>query len=362
MIHIFMIGMSKDKGGVEAYISNVCNQLTQKYEVVYCLPHMEISGTAWDCPPNRHNYVRYYHFWTRFFRKNHFDVLYYNTCDIVSIDMLRFAKAAGIPVRIIHSHNTDNQLKMTLFHRITEKINRAELHRYATHLFACSQNAGEWMFGKREFTLIQNGILLRRYEYSEQSGEDCRNMISIENCILVGCVGRLDPQKNPLFTIKIAKELCHIVPNLHLVMIGDGELRAQVAETIVRYGIAERVHLLGARDDVYRWYSAFDCLLMPSLFEGLPFVLVEAQAAGLPCVVSDAVSHEANITGLLEYVSLEKSPREWAEIVWRACQKTRQNTTQKLIDAGYSIENTATQVSKIIDTAMEKRHDKKSHS
>ena len=357
-----MVGLSANKGGVEAYITNLCSKLSERYEIIHKLPHMEIDGIAWDCPPNRHNYIHYHRFWTCFFRKNHFDVLYYNTCDIVSIDMLRFAKAAGIPVRIIHSHSTSNQIRRGMFHRVTEVHNRKVLQQYATQCFACSSAAGQWMFGNAPFVVIKNGVDENTYRFSSTVRKTCKNEINVSSAFVVGVVGRIMPEKNPLFTIEIAKELCHIVPNLHLVMIGDGELRAQVAETIVRYGIAERVHLLGARGDVYRWYSAFDCLLMPSLFEGLPFVLVEAQAAGLPCVVSDAVSHEANITGLLEYVSLEKSPREWAEIVWRACQKTRQNTTQKLIDAGYSIENTAIQVSKIIETAMEKRHDKKSHS
>ena len=97
MIRFFMVGMSTDKGGVEAFISNLCDNLPEKFEVIYCLPHMELDGKIWNCPPNRHNYIRYWKFWTRFFKENHFDVLYYNTCDIVSIDMLRFAKAAGVP-------------------------------------------------------------------------------------------------------------------------------------------------------------------------------------------------------------------------------------------------------------------------
>ena len=119
MIRFFMVGMSADKGGVEAFISNLCDNLPEKFEVIYCLPHMEFDGKIWDCPPNRHNYIRYWKFWTRFFKENHFDALYYNTCDIVSIDMLRFAKAAGVPVRIIHAHSTSNQTKLTMFHQLT---------------------------------------------------------------------------------------------------------------------------------------------------------------------------------------------------------------------------------------------------
>lgn len=352
-MRILMIGFSPNKGGVESYITNLCGQLPKEYEVIYRLPHMELDGKVWNCPPNRHNYIRYWKFWTRFFKENHFDVLYYNTCDIVSIDMLRFAKAARIPVRIIHSHNTDNQVRMTAFHRLTERINRSELHCYATHFFACSKAAGEWMFGNRRFTVIKNGISLKKYAFSVASRMSCRAEIKSNAATIIGCVGRLDPQKNPLFAVEIARQLCLLDSSVHVVFIGDGELRTQVADAIEKAYLTERVHLLGARDDVNQWYSAFDCLMMPSLFEGLPFVLVEAQAAGLSCVVSTEVSLDANITGLVEYVPLRESAQKWAQIILRACQKPRHDVSQKLVEAGYSIEDTAKEVTAIIESAFE---------
>ena len=352
-MRILMIGFSPNKGGVESYITNLCGQLPEEYEVIYRLPHMELDGKVWDCPPNRHNYIRYWKFWTRFFKENHFDVLYYNTCDIVSIDMLRFAKAAKIPVRIIHSHNTDNQVKMTAFHRLTERINRSELHCYATHFFACSKAAGNWMFGNRRFTIIKNGISLKKYAFSVASRTSCRAKIEGNAATIIGYVGRLDPQKNPLFAVEIARQLCLLDSSVHVVFIGDGELRTQVAATIENAHLTERVHLLGTRDDVNQWYSAFDCLMMPSLFEGLPFVLVEAQAAGLSCVVSTEVSLDANITGLVEYVPLRESAQKWAQIILRACQKPRCDVSQRLIEAGYSIEDTAKEVTAIIESAFE---------
>lgn len=352
MIHIFMVGMSTDKGGVEAFIKNLCGNLSSDLHVTYRLPHMEINGVTWNCPENRHNYIRYRRFWKEFFRANHFDVLYYNTCDIVSIDMLRFAKAAGVPVRIIHSHNTDNQVKMTPFHKLTEKINRRELHRYATHLFACSEDAGSWMFGDREFSIIKNGISLKKYAFSVTAKRSCRAKLGIGDEPVIGCVGRLDPQKNPLFAVEVARQICLLEPKAHVVFIGDGELRKQVDSFVEQYHLTDCIHLLGARDDVNQWYSAFDCLMMPSLFEGLPFVLVEAQAAGLPCVVSTEVSQDANITGLVEYVPLKESAQNWAKLLLQAAKKPRQDVSQQLMDAGYSIEDTSKEVSAIIEAAF----------
>ncbi len=352
MVRIFMVGMSTDKGGVEAYIQNLCSCLTEEYEVIFRLPEMIIDGKKWVCPPNRHNYLKYCSFWRRFFKKNRFDVLYYNTCDIVSIDLLRFAKKAGIPVRIIHSHNTGNQENRGVLHRYAEKMNRKKLSLYATDMFACSKQAGEWMFKSKKFLVIKNGIDLNKYAFSERARAEMRGNLGLADEPVIGCVGRLDPQKNPLFTVEIAKEICRLNPKAHIVMIGDGELREQVLNAISKYKLEDCVHLLGARDDVYKWYSAFDCLVMPSFFEGLPFVLVEAQASGLPCVVSSAVSEEANIADTIEYISLEKSSHDWAEAVLENCRKSRIDSAQKLVDAGYSIQNTANEVMGIINTEL----------
>ncbi|MGN0572521.1 MAG: glycosyltransferase [Acutalibacteraceae bacterium] len=359
MIKIFMIGMSTDKGGVEAYIANLCSCLDKrKYEITYCWPEMVIDGKRWICPANRHNYIKYRAFWKKFYRENRFDVLYMNTCDVVSIDQLKFAKMAGIPVRIIHSHSTANQQevgqKMSLFHRLSEKSSRANLHRYATHLFACSKSAGDWMFDGRDYRIIKNGISMEKYGFNPDNRSKIRKNHGIENEALIGVVGRLDPPKNPLFSVDIAEATVSKNPNAKIVFIGDGELRAEVENRIAEKNIKDNVILTGAVDNVNEWLSAIDCILMPSLFEGLPFALVEAQAAGLHCVVSSAVSDEANITGLVEYLDLDESTEKWAETALSAAKKERVDNTRQLIDAGYSIAETAKAVSEIIENSLGK--------
>lgn len=355
MIRIFIVGFSDDRGGVEAYISNLNDSLDHtKFEVIYCLPEMTIDGRVWVAPKNRHNYLAYKRFWHKFFKCNKFDVIYYNTCDIVSVDMLKFAKAANIPIRIIHSHNTNVQQKLRLIHKFTEKYNRKHIEDYATHLFACSEEAGEWMFGDKHFTVLKNGIDISKYQYSDEKRESCRKYLETKKQKVIGCVGRLDPQKNPLFTLKIMEAVKEIDSDNAFVFVGDGELRGALSVEIKKLQLDSCVHLLGNRNDVNEWYSAFDCLLMPSLFEGFPFVLVEAQAAGLPCVVSSAVSEDTNLTGLVEFVGLDDSIETWASTILNACEKSRKDTTKELIDAGYSIENTAKTVSNIIEKCLER--------
>lgn len=356
-MRVFMIGMSTDKGGVEAYIKNLCGSINgQDVEIIYHWPEMHINGKTWICPRNRHNYIKYWLFWKRFYRENKFDVVYLNTCDIVSIDPLKFAKASGVPVRILHAHSTGNQQgirkRMHIFHQWTERQNRKQLDNYATHLFACSKSAGDWMFDSHPYQIMKNGIQISKFEFSETTRRAIRERFGIGDGPVVGIIGRLDPVKNPLVVVRIAEAAIRKNENAKFVFIGDGELRAEVQAAVEAAGIGEKVKLVGAVDNVNEWMSAIDCVLMPSLFEGLPFVLIEAQAAALHCVVSSAVSEEANITGLVEFISLEEAPEVWAEKILEAGQKERKDVSQKLIDAGYSIEDTANEVSHIIETAL----------
>lgn len=355
MKRIFMVGYSTDKGGVESYIANLCSRLPKsKYEVIYDWPTMVIDGKEWIRPRNRHNYIKYREFWKRFFRENHFDVLYYNTCDIVSIDLLKFAKKAGVPVRILHSHNAGNQLsinkKLSIFHQLTEKINKKNLDKYATKLFACSKSAGDWMFENHLYEIIHNGIDLLKYQYDERKRNEIRSQYNIKSEKLIGCIGRLDPQKNPLYAEKIAESVLEKDSSAKFVFIGDGELMSEIKGIVEEKGLEERILFAGAVDNVCEWMSAIDCLVMPSLFEGLPFVLVEAQAAGLPCIVSSNVSAESNLTGLVQFLDLEIGEKVWVDKILSECKKERIDVSQKLIVAGYSIENTVKEISDIIES------------
>lgn len=355
MKKIFMVGYSTDKGGVEAYIMNLCSQLPkEEYEVIYDWPTMEIEGKTWIRPRNRHNYIAYKKFWNRFFRENRFDVLYYNTCDIVSIDMLKFAKKAKIPVRIIHSHSTGNQgsvnKKMSILHRKMEKSNRKNINHFATHLLACSKNAGDWMFAEHNYRVIHNGIDLLKYKYDLKKSHEIRQKNALGFGKMVGYIGRLDPEKNPVFAEKIAEEVIKLDPDAMFAFVGDGELADQVKSIVKENNLEDKIIFAGAVDNVNEWMSALDCLVMPSLFEGLPFVLVEAQAAGLPCVVSSTVSKEADFTGLLQFIDLDSSEKVWAETILKACGNERKDYLEKLVAAGYSIENTAKEVCEIIES------------
>lgn len=359
MKRIFMVGYSGNKGGVETYIDQLTKALPE-YEFVLSLPEMTIDGKNWHRPVNRHHYVSYRLFWHRFFRENRFDAVYYNACDIVSIDMLRFAKRAGVPVRILHSHCTDNQQfinkRRGLPHRVSEQINRRTLDRYATHLLACSEDAGKWMFGNRKYTVINNGIDPEKFRYREAARKAVREQYGFGSKLLVGIVGRLSAQKNPAFTLKILEALFRLEPSAYAVFAGDGPLRRETMEEAERAGIRNRIEFPGTVENVAEWMSAMDVLLMPSLFEGLPFALIEAQASGLPCVVSSTITRDADLTGLVRFIGLDRTPEEWAETLAACTGRERTDHTAQIISAGYAVQNTAIRVKDMIESGDKTRN------
>ena len=169
---------------------------------------------------------------------------------------------------------------------------------------------------------------------------------------LIGVVGRLTKPKNPFYCIDVFEKTLEKDPNIKMVFIGDGEYRLALEQKVSEKGLKEKIYFLGIRSDVNKWMSAIDCLLMPSLFEGLPFTLVEAQAAGLHCVVSKNVPEEVNITGKVEFVNLEDDLALWAEKIIMACEAERTSKLEELTEAGYSIKDTAELVVKIIENAL----------
>lgn len=349
---IFMIGYSTDKGGIEAYIDNVTPFLKEDFEIINRWPVMEIDGKVWVAPKSRRNPLKYYFFWKKFFTENKFDALYFNTCDILSIDVLKFAKRANIPVRIIHSHSFNskwqgNNYLLTFFHKLSEKHSRKNLHRYATHLLACSQKAGDWMFDGRPFKIIQNGINLNKYQFSSNKREKIRKKIG-NNHPVIAFIGRLDTEKNPLFAYDIFKNICSS-SHSNCIFIGDGEFRHKLELQAKSDNLSDRIIFTGAINNVDEWLSAIDALVMPSFFEGLPFSLIEAQAAGIHGLVSENVSQEANITGLVKFKELREGPEEWAKELIDLAKLPRESKIKELESAGFSIESTADTIKSIIN-------------
>jgi glycosyltransferase involved in cell wall biosynthesis len=265
--------------------------------------------------------------------------------------VLHLSRRRGIPVRISHSHSNGGGTRASLGRQAYERSMQFLIGRSATHLLGCSRQACEALFGAACWSdgrvqVTPNAIPLADYAVCAESRDLLRQELRIApSTPLIGHVGSFTEPKNHAFTVEVFRELSRALPDAHFVLVGDGALRPKIEESIRDAGLAARVHLLGIRGDVPRIMGALDLLLLPSRWEGLPVVLVEAQAAGVPCLVSDAVTRDADLaTGLLRFASLQSGAAAWAGECLAHLQCVRPPRLEReraLRRAGYDIADAA---------------------
>ena len=259
--------------------------------------------------------------------------------DCLSSVILKAAKKCGVPVRIAHSHSSsqDKNLKYLL-----KLYYKHWIPRYATGLFACGKTAGDWMFDGVPYRIINNAIDTAKYSYDPARRNSVRKALSIPtDAFVVGHVGRFNTVKNHTFLLDVFAGIKRKKHDAVLLLAGDGDLRSNIEQKAAALGISDSVIFTGVRSDVPDLMQAMDCFVFPSLYEGLPVTLVEAQAAGLPCIVSDGVPEECKKTDLVRHIPLSVSAAQWAEEILKTQNMPRRNTKEEIIQAGYDIEANA---------------------
>lgn len=260
---------------------------------------------------------------------------HYNT---ISGIILREAKKCNIPVRISHSHTS--YPKYRFIEKIYKTYSKLLIKNNSNLKFACSKKAGEWLYGKIiNFEVINNGVNSKEYLYNREKREYIRNELALsQKDIVLGHIGRFSSEKNHMFLIEIFKELNKINENYKLFLIGDGDTQKDIEEKVEKLELGTKVKFLGVRKDVKDILQGLDMFILPSIFEGLPVTLVEAQGAGLKCFVSDSITKEIDLKcGLIEFISLEKSPKKWAEIIDNNRVYQRRNTQSFIKKYGYDM-------------------------
>ncbi len=356
-VRVLQIGMTKNPGGLETYLMQQFDHIhheklmydfvniTAEDEIVY-RDHIEENGGKVYGVFSRHsNPVRHYWQWFSLLRKvaGNYHAIVLNANNLAYVYPLLLAKFFGIKKRIIHSHNAGFEFPVGFARKILIAVNTILLKYAATDYFACSQKAGEWMFGKNQtFRVIHNAIETRDLRYDEPIRQEARKELGVSDRFVMGHVGRFSYQKNHLFLLDIFHEVHKKKPDAVLLLVGDAvndmSFWEQAKEKVEILGLAENVKFLGLRKDVPRLMQAMDCFLLPSRFEGLPLVGIEAQAAGLPCFFSDTITKEVGITDLAHFISLETSPAKWAEEILEKSQIPRRDTSEEIAAAGYDIE------------------------
>lgn len=250
------------------------------------------------------------------------------------------AKMAGVPLRIAHSHNSN--CSMHLIHRIMWPL----FQTLCNSRLSCSDKAGIWLFGKRDFTVINNGIDTARFSFNAENRKDIREMIEVTGPI-VGHVGNFDYAKNHTFILQVFAEVKKTIPDAKLMLVGGGENMPKFQTMACGLGIQDSVIFTGPVSDTAPYMSAMDMVLMPSHYEGMPLTLVEEQANGLRCVVSDTITRNADLTGNLTYLSLDDPMEKWVETIAATLNnpqdrvKTSQAAITKIKDYGYDIHQEA---------------------
>lgn len=272
------------------------------------------------------------------FRENDYDIVHVNLPGPYGAWVLKEALHNGVKYRIYHSHNPRNtssikaKVSSTFYTKILTR--RANIH------LACSTLAGESVFGSG-FSILKNCIDTEHFKYSQKQRETIRNSINIsDDTLLLGSVGRLEEQKNPLFAVKCFIAIKKICPNSKFIWLGDGKLKPRVTNELKDQKIEGDFILAGVQENVNEWYSAFDCFMLPSKAEGLGIVFLEAQAAGLPCVGSTNVPPDVEITPLMSRLDLNEEVSYWADFITHL--KAPQNREKYALDvkvAGYDIKS-----------------------
>ena len=359
MTNILFISTYLARNGTEAFIMNVFRNLDKrKYHVDFlCFSRKNIaydreiieSGSSLTILPPRRSGFKYLYALNDFFKKNanRYEVVHWCACSCTSVAPLFFSYKYRIPIRIVHSHSSSvTGWHNNLLHRILRPIANI----MATTKIACSQKALDWFFGKSKGIILTNGVQLSSFKYNDDVRQRVREDLGLAmDTKVLGHVGRFEPVKNHVKLIEIFSAFNKSEPDSMLVLIGVGALEQTIRTKVEKMGLKNKVLFLGARNDVPDLMQAMDCFVMPSLFEGLPFVLVEAQASGLPCVISDTIDKSVKIIEKLVFVHLGGSAEEWSEQIKTMIANERIDTTDLVRLAGFSIEETVKALSSIYD-------------
>lgn len=279
--------------------------------------------------------------WNRFFLEHlEYKVLHTHARSYASV-YLPIAKKHGL-VTVAHSHSTSNGKGIGA--KIVD-IMQLPIRHQADHLFACSKEAGDWLFGKRaDYTILTNAINAEKFAFDQNRREIIRNELGLGDEIVIGNVGRLTEAKNQKFLLNVFHEFRKTNTKSKLLIIGSGDLEAELKSEADTLGISEDTIFLNAKNNIYDYYQAMDCFVFPSRWEGLGIAVIEAEAAGLPCLVSTAVPKGVDIgAGLVRFQSLDSDAEKWAECIQTLSR--RECTTEYIINSGYDIRDNARKIS-----------------
>lgn len=365
MTQILFISQYLNRAGTEAFMMSVFRGVDHtRFRVDFLLYNqmetdytreVEAAGSkVWRVPCRRESLWGWYCSLKRFFREHarEYAAIHYCGNGLTAIAPLWYAYRYGVPIRISHAHNSSSAgFHNRLFHVLLRGIAR----RITTHHFACSSLAAKWFFGDAPAVIIKNGISTDRFAYNETTRAHVREQLDISpSTHVIGHVGRFESEKNHAFMLDVFAHYLRLHPDARLILVGVGSLMEQTRLKAQTMGIQDKVVFMGERADVHELLQAFDLFLMPSTFEGQPFVLIEAQCAGLPCLLSDVINDDICLTENVVKLPLSATPEQWSEWLQDMLADYQRKDESDVIERqGYSIRTTIAYLEKVYSQTEE---------
>lgn len=335
-IRILHVLGTLDIGGAESMIMNLYRKIDKRviqFDFVihtdgdgyYSAEVESKGGHVFKAPHYKGiNHFQYMKWWSDFFiHHKEYQILHCHIRSIAAI-IVPIAKNNGL-ITIVHSHSTSNGMGIKAK---IKNIMQLPIRYQADYFFACSQRAGEWLFGKKacrssRYRFVPNAIDMHRFFFNPQIREQVRRELHLEGKKVVGNIGRVEKPKNQSFLLDILYEMVKTDDSVRLLLVGDGRLLEQMKKKVHRLKLDDFVVFTGMRDDVDRIYQAMDVFVFPSLWEGLPVSVVEAQASGLYCFVSNRITTDVKLTKRIKYIALERGTSDWAELIRKSLEYER---------------------------------------
>lgn len=358
-IRVLRIVSVMNRGGIETQIMNIYRNLdrnkfqfdflvTREQEGVFDKEIKQLGGKVYSIPSVRKvGMLRFIKSIDRFFKEHPEYRVVHCHMNTWSGLFLNIARKNNVPIRIAQSHSAQQRQRDVNLRSVIEngfkRFMRLFIKKGATHFWACGMDAGNWLYGPEiastKLTVVPNAKDIESFAYKPKIREEMRASLGISaGTIILGHVGSFSEIKNQSFLIEIFEQILKQKYDCRLCLVGDGPLKEDIEKKVYERNLADKVMFLGLRNDVNNLMSMFDTIILPSLFEGLPNVIIEAQAAALPCVISDRVTSEVDLgMGLIDFVGLEEPPENWARVVLKRRDIRRTMSVSKIIERGYDL-------------------------
>lgn len=366
MIKVLQVLPGIDRGGLETFVMNIFRVidrnsihfdfLVNRESGDYADEIRRLGGNIYYIPPRSKGIRTFHHNLNQFFKEHtgEYKVVHYHESSLSSIEVLYYAWRSNIPIRIMHSHSSS--LLGNRLHYLTHWGGKAFIGKLATHYFGCSDKALDWLYNysgvRKKAVLIQNGIDTYKFAYNPTVRDIVRGNLSLEDSFTLCHIGRFSKVKNHIFLLDIFRALKDLKENAKLILVGTGPLYNDIIEAADNLGLTNDIIFMGVRKDTERILQAADAFVMPSLYEGLPVVLVEAQTSGLPIFCSDTISKMSKLTERYYSISLNDTASAWANVIFTEATRTKRTDGSEIVkNAGFDVHDIARYLTQVYNSS-----------